>query len=99
MPLPSLEQSPFVDGCLDLNVADARALQSLPGIGPALADRILQYRAKHGPFQRVQDLLNVRGIGPKTLGQLAHKVTVASQPTSPADSCPKIGKPIAETTM
>lgn len=86
-------------GLLDLNEADVRALQSLPGIGPSLADRIVKYRDQRGPFRTADELLNVRGIGPKTLGKFTHLITVSGQPVSPADSGAKIDKPVAETTM
>ena len=50
---------------IDINQATAEDFQKLPGIGPALAGRIVAYRKKHGPFRRVEDLLIVRGIGHK----------------------------------
>jgi len=53
-----ISQSPPVD----LNAADAAQLESLPGIGPSLADRIVAYRAINGPFASVDDLLDVNGI-------------------------------------
>jgi competence ComEA-like helix-hairpin-helix protein len=68
--LPPLEESPFREGKLDLNAADGRALESLPGVGPALAERILASRRDEGPFRRPEDLLRVRGIGPKTLASI-----------------------------
>jgi len=52
---------------MNLNTADAALLQRLPRIGPALASRIIAYRQEVGPFRRVEDVVNVRGIGPKTL--------------------------------
>jgi len=58
------------DPRLHLNEADADALARLPGIGPALAERIVAAR----PFATVDDLLRVRGIGPKTLAALRSKV-------------------------
>jgi competence ComEA-like helix-hairpin-helix protein len=97
--LPPLEESPFEMGLLDLNEADVRALQSLPGIGPSLADRIVEYRDQRGPFSSVEELLNVRGIGPKTLGKFTHLITVGRRAACPSDSSPKIDKPVAETTM
>jgi len=48
-----------------LNAATRAELESLPGIGPALAGRILEFRAAHGPFRHASELLLVRGIGPK----------------------------------
>ncbi len=50
-----------------LNTADAAALDGLPGIGPATAARIVAFRAQHGPFARIGDLVDVPGIGPAKL--------------------------------
>lgn len=55
---------------MNLNTATSRQLQRLPRIGPKMAERILAYRAEHGPFRRVDDLVEVRGIGEKTLEKL-----------------------------
>ncbi|GBD10671.1 ComE operon protein 1 [bacterium HR23] len=63
-------------GPLDLNTADVHALESLPGIGPVLAQRIVDYRTRYGPFSQVDDLLKVQGIGPKTLERIRPLVTV-----------------------
>lgn len=60
---------------LNLNRASAAELEAVPGIGPALAARIVAYRATNGPFATVEDLLNVPGIGEKTLGRLAPYLT------------------------
>lgn len=49
---------------IDLNSADAAELEELPGIGPALAEAIVQYREAHGPFESVEELDEVPGIGP-----------------------------------
>lgn len=59
-----------------LNTATAEELTSLNGIGPALAARIVEFRETVGPFQSVEDLVRVRGIGPRTLEGFAHRVTV-----------------------
>lgn len=75
-------EKPKVDFPLDINSADARTLQALPRIGPAMADRILRYRSERGRFDAAEDLLNVRGIGPKTLERLIPLITLAP----PADS-------------
>ncbi len=62
--------SHWKDGMLNLNTADATDLESLPGIGAVLAQRILDYRTQNGPFTALQDLLAVPGIGQKTLDEL-----------------------------
>ena len=61
---------------VNLNTATLDQLDSLPGIGPALAQRIISYREQHGPFRSVQELLNVSGIGEKKFADLRSKVTV-----------------------
>jgi len=68
----------FVAGYLDLNAADSLALLSLPGIGPAYAARILAYRRAHGRFTSVEELRQVKGIGPKRLERLRAFVAVRS---------------------
>jgi competence protein ComEA len=61
-----------VDGAgrVNVNTATAEALQTLPGIGPALAARIVAHRESHGPFRSVDDLQKVPGIGPATATRL-----------------------------
>ena len=54
-------------GKINLNKATAAELSQLKGIGMKYAERIVEYRDKNGPFKNVEDLLNVQGIGPKTL--------------------------------
>ena len=61
---------------LDLNTADAQDLDDLPGIGEVLAQRILTYRKEHGRFESVEELLEISGIGEKTLEGLRERVTV-----------------------
>jgi len=63
-------------GLVDLNTADAAALDSLPGVGPVLAQRILDWRAQHGRFTSVDELGEVSGIGDKILATIRPKVTV-----------------------
>lgn len=55
---------------INVNEATAAQLQRLPGIGPVMAQRIVDYREAHGRFVRIDDLLKVRGIGPKTLAKM-----------------------------
>ncbi|HEU5304028.1 MAG TPA: helix-hairpin-helix domain-containing protein [Gemmatimonadales bacterium] len=63
-------------GRLDLNSASAQALDSLPGIGPARAASIVQYRAQHGPFRSIDDLGEVPGVGPAALARLRDHLSV-----------------------
>ncbi len=64
------------EAAIDLNTAGTAELESLPGVGPALAARILAQRQSRGPFRSVQDLLEVPGIGAKTLARFADKLVV-----------------------
>ncbi len=70
VPTPSCQ-----DG-LDLNHADADDLETLPGIGPVLAQRIIDYRSQHGAFTSVDELLDVNGIGDKTFAKIKDCVYV-----------------------
>ncbi|MBN2537122.1 helix-hairpin-helix domain-containing protein [candidate division WOR-3 bacterium] len=63
-----------VDIRVDLNTAEAWELELLPGIGPKLALRIIEYRDRHGPFRSPGDLLKVNGIGPKKLDAIRELV-------------------------
>lgn len=62
---------------LNINSATAAELEKLPGVGPATATRIVEYRQKNGAFKKVEDLMNVRGIGEKTFLSLKPLITVA----------------------
>jgi competence protein ComEA len=72
--------TPSPDGAsaepVNLNTASADQLEALPGIGPALAGRILAWRDEHGRFTSVEELQEVSGIGPATLAKLVDLVTV-----------------------
>lgn len=63
---------------IDVNSAAAAELVQLPGIGPSYAERIIAYRTEHGPFKSVDDLLNVKGIGKKRLGQIRKYVKIVN---------------------
>jgi competence protein ComEA len=63
-------------GPVDLNAATAADLDALPGIGPVLAQRIVEHRERNGPFRSVEQLDDVPGIGPATYAELAELVTV-----------------------
>ena len=61
---------------ININTATAAQLETLPGIGEVIAQRIVDYRNEHGPFQSVYALTNVKGIGEKRLADLIHLITV-----------------------
>ena len=64
------------DGRVNINTADASALETLPGVGPALAARIIAWRDENGPFRSVDELSAVSGIGEKTLDGMRDQATV-----------------------
>jgi comEA protein len=61
---------------VNVNKATLEELVTVRGIGPALAERIIQFRKEKGPFQRLEDLVNVRGIGTAKLEKIKSQVTV-----------------------
>lgn len=61
---------------VNLNTATAADLQGLPGVGPKVAGRIIEYRQKRGPFKKIEELMNVQGIGEKSFLKLRSQVTV-----------------------
>ncbi|MCK4536329.1 MAG: helix-hairpin-helix domain-containing protein [Desulfuromonadales bacterium] len=65
-----------VAGVVNLNQANVSELQELPGVGPALAERILAYREAQGPFRSVDQLTEVKGIGARKLEKIRGSVTL-----------------------
>jgi len=64
---------------ININTAQSEELQKLPRVGPAVAQRILDYRKENGNFKRIEDLMKVRGIGEKVFGQLKDLITVGAE--------------------
>jgi len=68
---------------VNVNSASAADFEALPGVGPKLAARIIEYRQKNGPFKKVEDLMNVRGLGEKNFLKLKAQLTLGGP--KPAD--------------
>ena len=66
----------FAAGIVDINSATLSDLDALPGVGPSTAQAIIDYRVANGPYASVDDLLNVRGIGPSKLAAMRARVRV-----------------------
>jgi competence protein ComEA len=68
-------------GVVNINTADASQLALLPRIGEKAAQRIIEYRTEHGPFKKVTDLMQVKGVGAKTFDGLSAYVAVDGKTT------------------
>jgi competence protein ComEA len=73
---PSPSANPSGSQRVNINSATASELEALPGIGPALAQRIIDYRVANGPFSAPEDIIKVRGVGEQTFEQLRDHITV-----------------------
>ena len=74
-PAPATAAAP-----VNLNTATAAQLETLPGVGMKTAERIVEYRQKNGGFKKIEDLMNVRGIGEKNFLKLKPMITVSAAP-------------------
>lgn len=80
-------KSPAAPGSLvNLNTATMAQLEALPGIGAVVARRILEYREKNGSFRKIEDLMNVKGIGEKSFLKLKPLITVTQKADPPGVS-------------
>jgi competence ComEA-like helix-hairpin-helix protein len=66
----------FATERININTAEAEELMRIPGIGPALAARMVEYRRKHGRFKRPQEIIIVRGMSAKRYRQIAHLIRI-----------------------
>jgi competence protein ComEA len=73
---------------INLNTATVAQLESLPGIGARIAERIVEYRQKNGSFKKVEELMNVQGVGEKSFLKLKPLITVTPQKTDRAGQNP-----------
>jgi competence protein ComEA len=74
---------PAAAAVVNINTATAADFEALPGIGAKTAARIVDYRQKNGPFKKVEELMNVRGLGEKNFLKLKAQLTIGA--TKPAD--------------
>lgn len=70
LPVQPPSDLPASGSKVNINTADAATLETLPGIGPTLAQRILDFRQTSGPFERIEDVMEVSGIGPGIFDQI-----------------------------
>ena len=71
-------------GKVNINTASVEQLTTLPGVGPKLAARIVEYRQKSGSFHATQDLINVKGIGEKNFAKIETWLTVGEAAKAPS---------------
>jgi competence protein ComEA len=74
--LPGETPTPSSEDLININTASLEELDSLPGIGPTTAQKIIDYRDANGPFGQIEDIMNVSGIGPATFEELKDLITV-----------------------
>ena len=76
------KSAPATAAVININTATAADFESLPGIGAKTAARIVEYRQKNGPFKKIEELMNVRGLGEKNFLKLKAQLTVGAAKTS-----------------
>ncbi len=81
---------------VNINTATSEELQQVPGIGPATAEKIVQMRKSYGAFKSVDDLLAIRGLGPKRLEKMRKYLTVGKPPQAKSGALPAKAPPAEE---
>ena len=77
-PAPRGAKAAPTTAVVNINTASAAELDSLPGIGAKTAARIIEYRQKNGPFKKIEELMNVRGVGEKNFLKLKDQISVGN---------------------
>jgi competence protein ComEA len=85
----SAKPAPGSTAIVNINTATQAQLESLPGLGAKAAERILEYRQKNGQFKKVEDLMNVKGIGEKSFLKLKPRLTVTDKAAPSGGSGPQ----------
>jgi len=73
---PAPESTPEQLGKININTAGYEELQKITGVGPVIAQRIVDYRETNGPFQKIEDIKGVKGIGDKTFEKMRDQITI-----------------------
>jgi competence protein ComEA len=97
LPSPAVAAKAAPASKVNINAASAQQLETLPGVGPKVAERIVEYRQKSGAFRSLDELLNVRGIGEKSFAKLQPFVALgdAPKPAAPAAASSTQANPAA----
>ncbi|SFJ35867.1 competence protein ComEA [Bacillus sp. 71mf] len=74
--IATVNEAPLSEGKIQINTATKDQLEKISGIGPRKAENIIKYREQHGPFQKIEDLLEVDGIGEKSLEKMKDEIIV-----------------------
>jgi competence protein ComEA len=82
---PAAKPAASAGGAININTASAAEFESLPGIGAKTAARIIEYRQKNGPFKKIEELMNVQGVGEKSFLKLKPQLTITSVKGDHAD--------------
>ncbi|MBI2820895.1 MAG: helix-hairpin-helix domain-containing protein [Acidobacteria bacterium] len=75
-PVLQAQQETVAPAKVNINAGTVEQLSTLPGVGPATAQKILEFRSKNGPFKRIEDLMAVQGIGEKKFLKLKDRITL-----------------------